>query len=779
MDNEKTTTDEAASCCSGHKPAPPPTPEPAGSCCGTADPSLPVAEVLDPANLPADTSKLWFCPMCPEVISDKPASCPKCGMALEPMMPSADGDDGGELKDMTRRLIVSAIFSIPLFILAMGDMLPGEPISKMIAPSARVWLEWLLATPVVIYGAWPFHVRAVQSIRWRALNMFTLIGIGVASAYLVSIAAVLWPGWFPDEMKMNGVAHVYFESAAIITTLVLVGQVLELRARRRTGAAVRELLSLEARTARRVTEDGEDESIAAEDVRVGDLLRVRPGDLVPVDGVVVRGHSSVDESAINGEPVPVDKSEGDSVIGSTVNTSGSFVMRAERVGRDTMLSRIVAMVADAQRSQAPVQALVDKVASYFVPMVLLASVMTFFAWVNIPPEPRWDFAVVNALAVLIIACPCALGLATPMSIMVASGRGAQLGVLFRNASAIEAMANVDTIVVDKTGTLTIGRPELASFIAITGEDENTMLQRVASLERASEHPLADAIVQGAEARGLALVEPENFQAAVGAGITGMVDGYSLVVGNEALLQQHGASVSAHAAQIEELRADGSTVMFAAQDGNLVGLIVVRDRIRPEAEAAIRAMHAKNIRIVMATGDAAASANAVGRALKIDDVRASMLPEDKDALIQELQRDGRIVAMVGDGINDAPALARANVGIAMGTGTDVAMESAEITLLHGSLDALVQAAGLSRATLANIRQNLWFAFGYNALGVPIAAGILYPFFGLLLSPMIAAAAMSLSSVSVISNALRLRSFGKRRLQEREAVAAACCSHDDAA
>jgi Cu+-exporting ATPase len=678
-------------------------------------------------------------------------------MALEPLEPTATGEgEDAELRDMTRRFQVSAALSAPLLALAMGDMLPGRPISSWLPGSTRVLLELALATPVCTWAAWPFYARAVASVRNRNLNMFTLIGLGVGVAYGYSAVAALFPGIFPHAFRhASGEVAVYFEAGAVITALILLGQVLELRARGRTGAAIRELLALAPETARRIAVDGSEEDLPLDEIGVGDLLRVRPGERVPLDGTVVEGRSFVDESMVTGEPMPVAREPGDRVIGGTLNGSGALVVRAEKVGAETLLARIVAMVAEAQRSRAPIQRLADRVAGVFVPVVLAVAVLTFAAWAAAGPEPRLAHALVNAVAVLIIACPCALGLATPMSIMVAMGRGASLGVLFRDAEAIERLCEVDTLVVDKTGTLTEGRPELASLAAAPGFDEGELLRLAAGLERASEHPLAAAIVRAADARGLAPAPVEGFEALAGRGVRGRVDGREVALGTHALLRHLGVDASAWAARAEELRSEGRTVLFAAIEGGLAGLLAVADPIKASAPEAIAALRAEGLRIVMLSGDSRTTAQAVARRLGIDEVIAEVLPEQKVEVVVRRQAEGRVVAMAGDGINDAPALARAQVGIAMGTGTDVAMESAGVTLVRGDLRGIVRARRLSRLTVRNIRQNLFFAFVYNGLGVPIAAGVLYPWLGVLLSPMLAAAAMSASSVSVIANALRLR------------------------
>ena len=688
---------------------------------------------------------VYICPMCPEVRNDGPGDCPVCGMPLEPEMPSASADDASahELGDLMRRLWISLALAVPLMVLSMGGF-------------AMPWVELLLAAPVVLWAAWPFHVRALTSIRTGNLNMFTLIGMGVNVAFLYSLVAVIAPDLFPASARdHHGEVARYFEAAAVIVALVLVGQVLELRARVQTGAAVKALMGLFAPVARRVNSSGNDEEIPLEMVHVGDRLRVRPGDKVPVDGILVDGASSVDESMVSGEPLPVEKRTGDRVVGSTLNGTGTFVMQAEKVGADTLLSRIIMMVAEAQRSRAPIQRLADRVSGYFVIAVISIAVITFGLWAAFGPEPRLAHGLVNAVAVLIIACPCALGLATPMSIMVAAGRGASMGVLFRNAEAIEVMRTVDTIVMDKTGTLTEGRPSLAALEPVAPMDADTLLRLVATLERASEHALASALVAGASARGVSLGEAGNFGAIAGRGVRGDVDGRVVSAGNEDLMSLIGVDTRPVAARAAALRAEGHTVIFVGVDGTLAGVMSVVDRLKASTPQAIAALKADGVRIVMLTGDHEVTARAVARELQLDDVVAGVLPDGKANVIAKLIAEGRIVAMAGDGINDAPALARAHVGIAMGTGTDVAMASAGITLLRGDLDGIVRARALSRATMRNIRQNLWFAFLYNSLGVPLAAGVLYPVFGLLLSPMFAAAAMSLSSVSVITNALRLR------------------------
>jgi len=699
----------------------------------------------------------YTCPMHPEIVRDAPGSCPICGMALEPVTVSLDDEENPELVDMNRRFWVCLILTIPVFALGMSDLIPGEPLQHLIGQSTLNWVQLLLATPVVLWGGWPFFERAWHSVVNRSLNMFTLIGLGVAVGYGFSVIAVIVPQLFPPSFRGHGGAvPVYFEAAAVITTLVLLGQVLELRARSQTGNAIRALLGLAAKTARRINADGREEDVPLDHVHVGDRLRVRPGEKVPIDGVLLEGSSTIDESMVTGEPIPVEKGQGDRVIGGTVNGRGAFVMQAERVGSETLLSQIVQMVADAQRSRAPIQKLADVVSGYFVPAVVAIAVITFIVWSIWGPEPRMAYGLVNAVAVLIIACPCALGLATPMSIMVATGKGAHSGVLFRNAEAIEVLRKVDTLVVDKTGTLTEGKPKLVSVVTAPGTEEATLLRLAASLERSSEHPLAAAIVGGAEERGLELVDAVAFDSITGKGVRGEVDGRSVLLGNRALLAELKIDPGVLAAEAEELRADSQTVMFVAIDNKPAGLLGVADPIKATTPDAIKQLHGEGIRIVMLTGDSRTTAETVARKLGIDEVVAEVLPDQKVAEVKRFQSAGRVVAMAGDGINDAPALAQADVGIAMGTGTDIAMMSAEVTLVKGDLNGIVRARALSRATMMNIKQNLFFAFVYNSLGVPIAAGVLYPFFGLLLSPMIAAAAMSFSSVSVIANALRLRS-----------------------
>ena len=713
--------------------------------------------VLERKGIPEPTTKTEYtCPMHPEIVQDHPGSCPKCGMALEPRTVSAEEEDDVELRDMSRRFWVSAVLAIPVFISAMGAEIWYEAIDNIIDPHLRQWLELLLSTPVVLWGGWIFFVRGWQSVVTRNLNMFTLIGLGVAVAWTYSVVAVLAPGIFPASVRLSsGIVPVYFEAAAVITALVLLGQVLELRARSRTNAAIKLLLGLAPKTARIVRDNGQEEDIPLEHVQPGDKLRIRPGEKVPVDGTVLDGQSHVDESMVTGEPLPVDKHAGTKVIGATVNGTGSLLMTAEKVGADTLLSQIVNMVAEAQRSRAPIQKLVDVVSGYFVPAVVVIAVITLIVWGFWGPEPRLAHAVINAVAVLIIACPCALGLATPVSIMVGTGRGATMGVLFKNAESLEIMRKVDTLVVDKTGTLTEGHPELVSVTPALDFTELEILRFAASIERVSEHPLAAAIVRGAEKRDIELTNAQDFQSVTGKGVTGSVDGKKLALGNIKLLQDLHIDVGDLPERADKLRAEGQTVMFLGIDGQAAGLIGVADPIKDTTPEAIKFLHDEGIEIVMLTGDSHKTAEAVASKLNIDRVQAEVLPDQKANVIKQLQAEGRVVAMAGDGINDAPALAQAQVGIAMGTGTDVAMESAGVTLVKGDLRGIVRARRLSRATMRNIRQNLFFAFIYNSLGVPVAAGVLYPFFGLLLSPMIAAAAMSFSSVSVITNALRLR------------------------
>jgi P-type Cu+ transporter len=706
---------------------------------------------------PAASASDWTCPMHPEIVRNGPGSCPICGMALEPRTVEATETENPELADMRRRFWVSVALSVPLMAIAMAHLVPAGLAHAVTMSPVRPWIELALATPVVLWGGWPFFVRGYASLKNRSLNMFTLIALGVAVAYLYSVVAALLPGLFPPSFRdRSGQVGVYFEAAAAIVTLVLLGQVLELRARSRTGAAIRALLGLAPKLARRIGADGAEQDVPLSEVRVGDLLRVRPGEKVPVDGAVVEGSSSVDESMITGESIPVEKWPGERAIGATINGTGTLVVRAERVGSDTVLAQIVRLVADAQRSRAPIQRLADRVSAVFVPAVIVSALATFGIWALLGPEPRFAHALVNAVSVLIIACPCALGLATPMSVMVAAGKGAGVGVLFKNAEAIETFRKVDTLVVDKTGTLTEGRPRLISVVPIRS-DEASLLRVASALERASEHPLAAAIVAGAAERGISPPPASHFRSITGQGVQGTVDGQLVRLGNRRLLEEAGIAVTGAAlARADALQAEGQTVMYVALDASLAGLIGVADPIKASTPEAIALLKREKIRLVMVTGDNRLTGEAVARKLGIDAVVAEVLPHQKVEEIKRLQAGGRFVAMAGDGINDAPALAQADVGIAMGTGTDIAMESADVTLVRGDLRGLVRARRLSRATLANIKQNLFFAFVYNALGVPIAAGILYPFTGTLLSPMFAAAAMAASSVSVIANALRLRS-----------------------
>lgn len=720
-----------------------------GSCpkCGMA---------LEPVSITAPATKTEYtCPMHPQIVRDEPGFCPICGMALEPRTVTGE-EANAELLDMTRRFKVSLVLTVPLLLLAMSDLIPGQPVQHAFSPAILTYIQLVLASPVVLWGGWPFFQRGWASVVNRSLNMFTLIAVGTGVAYLYSIVATFAPGLFPASFRGHGgEVGVYFEVSAVIITLVLLGQVLELRARSQTSGAIRALLELAPKTARRIRDDGSEEEGPLDSIKVGDRLRVRPGEKVPVDGIVLEGTSSVDESMVTGEPVPVEKSAGDKVTGATVNGTGSFIMKAERVGSETLLAQIVQMVSEAQRSRAPIQRLADVVASYFVPAVLVVAVITFIVWSLIGPEPRMAHALVNAVAVLIIACPCALGLATPMSIMVGTGRGATAGVLTKNAEALEVMEKVDTLVVDKTGTLTEGKPRLTSTVALPSITESELLRLAASVERGSEHPLAGAIVAGAQERDLMLSNAERFQSYTGKGVVGRVEGRQVALGNIKLLDQLSIEARELIERAEALRREGETVMFVAVDGRAAGLLGVADPIKESTLEAIRILHEEGIRIHMLTGDNRTTAEAVARKLGIDEVDADVLPEQKSEMIKRLQAEGRTVAMAGDGVNDAPALAQAHVGIAMGTGTDVAMESADVVLVKGDLRGIARARTLSRAMMRNIRQNLFFAFVYNALGVPIAAGVLYPFIGLLLNPMIASAAMSLSSVSVIANALRLR------------------------
>lgn len=709
-----------------------------------------------PAAMPKGTQ--YTCPMHPEIIRDKPGSCPICGMALEPMgVPSGDEGPNPELVDFTHRFWVSAVLSIPLLIITMGPML-GLPVRDWIGERLAAWIELVLATPVVLWAAIPFFRRGWDSVLNRSPNMWTLISLGVGAAYVYSVVATLFPDIFPHSFRGHGGSvPVYFEAAAVIVALVFLGQVLELRARERTGSAIRALLDLAPKTARLIAADGSETDVPLDAVKQGDRLRVRPGDGIPVDGVVAEGRSSVDESMITGEPLPVEKGVGDKVTGGTLNKNGTLVMTAERVGAETMLSQIVEMVAKAQRSRAPIQGLADRVSFYFVPTVVVIAIVSFIVWAMVGPEPSMIFAIVSAVSVLIIACPCALGLATPMSIMTATGRGAQAGVLIKDAEALERFSKVDTLIVDKTGTLTEGKPKLTDVVAFEDFDEAGLLALAAALEKGSEHPLAEAIVEGAKERGVAVSDAEGFEAVTGKGVSGTVSGRAVALGNRAMMEELGLDANQAAARADELRAEGRTAMFVAVDNRLAGIVAVADPVKPTTAEAIRALHESGLRIIMATGDNEKTARAVAQKLGIDEIRADMLPEGKKALIEELHAKGAKVAMAGDGVNDAPALATAEVGIAMGTGADVAVESAGITLVKGDLNGIVRARRLAGATISNIKQNLFFAFAYNVLGVPVAAGVLYPLTGTLLSPMIAAAAMSLSSVSVVGNALRLRAL----------------------
>ncbi len=678
-------------------------------------------------------------------------------MALESRTVTID-EDTTELKLMTKRFWVGAVLSLPLLFIAMGDLIPAvhDWLKTVTSPSVLTWLELVLATPVVLWGGWPFFTRGWQSVINRSPNMFTLIGLGTGVAYIYSLIAILMPDIFPDAFRdETGKVAVYFEAAAVIVTLVLLGQVLELKARSQTGAAIKALLGLAPKTAKRVNDDGTEEDVPIDQIKIGDKLRVRPGEKVPIDGIVVEGSSSVDESMITGEPIPVEKTEGEKVIGATVNSTGSLIIKAEKIGSDTLLSQIVQMVADAQRSKAPIQKLADQVAGYFVPAVILVAVIAFIVWATVGPDPKLAHALINAVAVLIIACPCALGLATPMSIMVATGRGASLGVLFKNAEAIETLRKVDLLVVDKTGTLTVGKPTLMKVHSEAPWNDDEVLRYAASLEKGSEHPLADAIVKGAEKIELQLSKAEDFESITGKGVIGVVESKSIALGNMSLFESLSIDISMLLAQANSLRHEGQTVMYVAVNNQAAGLIGVADPIKETSHAAIKLLHEENIKVVMLTGDSKATADVVAKQLEIDEVIAEVLPHQKAEAVKRFQVQGYFVAMAGDGINDAPALAQAEVGIAMGTGTDVAMESAGVTLIKGDIRGIVRARQLSRSTLANIKQNLFLAFIYNTLGVPVAAGVLYPFFGLLLSPMIAAAAMSLSSLSVILNALRLK------------------------
>jgi Cu+-exporting ATPase len=703
----------------------------------------------------AATRVEYVCPMHPEIVRDAPGSCPICGMALEPRTVTLQEEDNPELRSMQRRLWVSSALTVPVFLLAMSDLIPGQPVQRLLSAEAAAWIQLALSAPVVLWGGWPFFQRGWASVVNRHLNMFTLIALGTAAAFGFSLLATFFPSFLPHSMRHGGMAPVYYEAASVITTLVLLGQVLELRARSATSGAIRALLGLAPKTARRISADGAEQDVPLEQVRAGDRLRVRPGEKVPVDGSVLEGGSAVDESSITGESIPVEKGSGDRVTAGTMNGTGSFVMSAERVGKDTLLAQIVALVSEAQRSRAPIQRLADTISAWFVPAVILVATVTAIVWGTWGPEPRLAYALLNAVAVLIIACPCALGLATPMSIMVGTGRGAQAGVLVRNAEALELLEKVDTIVVDKTGTLTEGRPRLASVVPAPGFERDDVLARAAALEQTSEHPLAAAIVAGATERGLRMAPVGAFRAVTGKGVVGSLAGTELLLGNARLLEEQGIATRALAEQAESLRQDGQTVVFLASGGQLAGLIGVADPIKESTPEALQQLRAAGLRIVMLTGDNETTARAVARKLGLDEVRADVLPDQKHAVVAELRGQGRVVAMAGDGANDAPALAAAHVGIAMGTGTDVAIQSASVTLLKGDLRGIVRARRLSEHVMKNIRQNLFFAFVYNTLGVPVAAGVAYPLFGLLLSPMLASAAMAFSSVSVIGNALRLR------------------------
>ena len=709
---------------------------------------------LEPATYtPPLTKTQWTCPMHPDIVRDEPGSCPICGMALEPRVVTLE-ESNPELEDMTRRFRVSLAFSVPILAFMIAELIPGQPLHHLVSLGTMNWLQFLFATPIVLWGGRPFFQRGWASIVNRHLNMFTLIALGVGAAYAYSVVATLSPGLFPESFRIAGEVAVYFEPAAIIVLLVLLGQVLELRARSQTSTAIKNLLGLAPKMARKIEADGSEVDIALEHVRVGDRLRVRPGDRVPVDGTVLDGSTAIDESMVTGEPIPVEKGAGSAVTGGTVNGTGTFVMEAQRVGADTLLAQIVRMVSEAQRSRAPIQKLADQVSAWFVPIVIAIALATFAVWAIYGPEPTLAHALVNAVAVLIIACPCALGLATPMSIMVGTGRGAELGVLVRNAEALELLEKVTTIVVDKTGTLTEGRPRLVTVAPTADVDERTLLHLMASLEHVSEHPLAGAIVEGAKQRGIPLAAVQDFESITGKGVIGQVNGRQVAIGNTRHLEALSVDVGPLAARADDLRSSGQTVMFVAVDGKPAGLVGVADPIKPSTPDAIRALHHEGVRVVMLTGDNRTTAEAVAKAVGIDHIEADVLPERKASVVRGLQERGERVAMAGDGINDAPALAQAHVGIAMGTGTDVAIESAGVTLVKGDLRGIVRARRLSRETMRNIRQNLFFAFVYNALGVPVAAGVLYPAFGVLLSPIIASAAMTFSSVSVIANALRL-------------------------
>ena len=698
---------------------------------------------------------IYTCPMHPQIRQTPPGNCPICGMALEPVGAGEESGPSPELIDMTRRFWIGTVLAVPTVILEMGAHFPGLNLHHYVPPQISIWLQFLFATPVVLWAGWPFFVRGWASVRNRSLNMFSLIALGVGAAFLYSLVATFASGLFPDSLRRDGVIPVYYEAAAVITVLVLLGQVMELRAREQTGSAIRALLNLAPKTARRIRDDGNDEEVSLEEVRIGDRLRVRPGDSMPVDGVVIEGHSAVDESMVTGESMPVEKELGAKVIGGTINGTGSLAMRAEKIGSDTMLARIVHMVAEAQRSRAPIQQLADVVSAWFVPAVIAVAVLAFIAWMIWGPPPAFAYALVAAVSVVIIACPCALGLATPMSIMVGVGKGATAGVLIKNAEALERFEKIDTLVVDKTGTLTEGKPRVVGVISSKGFDEDTILSLGASLERSSEHPLAAAIVASAKQRGVEIEDVTDFASVTGKGVIGKIGQRRVAVGNAKLFKDLGVSSATLEARADELRREGATAMFVASDGQPGGIIAVADPIKATTPAALESLKADGVRIIMLTGDNRTTAQAVAAKLGISDIEAEVLPEQKNAIVRRLRSEGHAVAMAGDGVNDAPALAEADVGVAMGTGTDVAMESAGVTLVKGDLAGIARARALSRATMRNIRQNLVLAFVYNVLGIPLAAGVLYPAFGLLLSPIVAAAAMSFSSVSVIANSLRLR------------------------
>lgn len=712
---------------------------------------------LEPKDLPIASTKMEYtCPMHPEILQGTPGICPKCGMALEPITVELEEEENPELIDMTRRFRIGLIFALPVFLIAMSEMIPSQPVQKIFSHKFLSWLQFVLATPVVLWCGFPFFQRAYLSIKNWNLNMFTLVGLGTGAAFIYSAIAALFPEIFPHSFqRSDGSIALYFEAAAVITVLVLLGQVLELKARSQTSGAIKALLGLAPKTARLVQEDDTEADISIDQVKSGDRLRIRPGEKVPVDGIVIEGKSSIDESMVSGEPIPVEKSAGDRVTGGTLNSTGSLIMQAQKVGSDTLLSQIVRMVSEAQRSRAPIQRLADVVASFFVPAVVIVAIITALIWAIFGPEPRLAFALVNAVAVLIIACPCALGLATPMSIMVGTGRGAREGVLVKNAEALETLEKIDTIVVDKTGTLTEGKPSLTTVVTTQDIDEKEFLMLAGSLEKGSEHPLATAIVEGAQAKGIELNNSGDFVSITGKGVKGRVTGKEVALGNLSMMDSLGIDSGSFVQKARDFKNQGQTVMFVAVNGKLAGILGVSDPVKRSTPEAISLLHKEGIRIVMLTGDSEITAMAVAKKLNLDQVIAQVLPDEKALAIKKLQDEGRIVAMAGDGINDAPALAQAHVGIAMGTGTDVAMESAGVTLVKGDLRGIAKAIGLSRGTMRNIRQNLFFAFIYNVLGVPVAAGILFPVFGLLLSPMIASAAMSFSSVSVIGNALRLR------------------------